>query len=273
MKLKYYGTAAAEGFPAMFCDCDTCARALASRGRNLRTRSQSCIDDKLLIDFCADTNMHCLRAGLPMRSIRSLLVTHAHEDHFYVGELSRILPRYVIRKDPAPLKIFGGEAVLEKLRTALAPNDCVEPVLVREYETFETDGYTVTPLPALHDPAASPVIYLIEKGGKKLLYAHDTGYFSDKVLDWLQHNAGYIGLVSLDCNYGINDRPPKMHHMCFAQNLRMAAELRVRGVCDEATVFVSNHFTHNCGRTYDEMVRDTAGSGFLISYDGMEVEF
>ena len=27
MKYKYYGTAAAEAIPAIWCDCDTCERA------------------------------------------------------------------------------------------------------------------------------------------------------------------------------------------------------------------------------------------------------
>ena len=55
MKLQYFGTAAAEGWPALFCGCDACRRAREAGGRNIRTRSQALIDDKLLIDFPADT--------------------------------------------------------------------------------------------------------------------------------------------------------------------------------------------------------------------------
>ena len=38
------------------------------------------------------------------------------------------------------------------------------------------------------------------------------------------------------------------------------------------TVYVANHFTHNGGVTYDEMLPVAEKYGFLVSYDGMEVE-
>ncbi len=39
MKLKYLGTAAAEGIPALFCNCKHCASARELSGKNIRTRS------------------------------------------------------------------------------------------------------------------------------------------------------------------------------------------------------------------------------------------
>ena len=48
MKLKYLGTAAAEGIPAMFCECNNCKEARRRGGRDLRTRSQALIDGKVL---------------------------------------------------------------------------------------------------------------------------------------------------------------------------------------------------------------------------------
>ena len=41
MKLQYLGTAAAEGWPALFCTCDNCARARAAGGKNIRTRRKA----------------------------------------------------------------------------------------------------------------------------------------------------------------------------------------------------------------------------------------
>lgn len=65
MKLKYLGTAAAEGWPALFCHCEACKKARKLGGKNIRTRSQAIADNRLLIDFCADTYMHVLQQGLP----------------------------------------------------------------------------------------------------------------------------------------------------------------------------------------------------------------
>ena len=51
MKLKYYGTAAAEGIPGLFCNCRVCQNALKKRGKEIKTRSQALLDGKILIDF------------------------------------------------------------------------------------------------------------------------------------------------------------------------------------------------------------------------------
>ena len=50
MKLKYLGTAAAEGYPAMFCNCENCRKAFAKGGKNIRSRIQALVEDALLID-------------------------------------------------------------------------------------------------------------------------------------------------------------------------------------------------------------------------------
>ena len=51
MKLRYLGTAAAEGIPGVFCDCKVCREARTKKGRFIRTRSQLLLEDELLIDF------------------------------------------------------------------------------------------------------------------------------------------------------------------------------------------------------------------------------
>lgn len=38
MKITYYGTAAGEAWPGVFCRCELCEKARALGGRNIRTR-------------------------------------------------------------------------------------------------------------------------------------------------------------------------------------------------------------------------------------------
>lgn len=87
MKFRYLGTAAAEGWPAVFCNCDHCHRAKKAGGRNIRTRSQALINDDLLIDFPSDSYHHALHCGLDFSACRYLLVTHSHTDHFSPTDL------------------------------------------------------------------------------------------------------------------------------------------------------------------------------------------
>ena len=51
MKIKYLGTGAAEGIPAIFCNCSICKNAKIIKGKEIRTRCQAIIDEEIIIDF------------------------------------------------------------------------------------------------------------------------------------------------------------------------------------------------------------------------------
>ena len=63
MQFTYLGTAAAEGWPAVFCRCKYCLEAQRLGGKNIRTRSQAIVNDDLLIDLPPDTYLHKLAHG------------------------------------------------------------------------------------------------------------------------------------------------------------------------------------------------------------------
>ena len=48
-------------------------------------------------------------------------------------------------------------------------------------------------------------------------------------------------------------------------------QLKQRGAADDKTIFVANHFSHNGVRPYADM--QTLLPGFIVSYDGMVIEF
>ena len=73
MKIKYLGTAAYEGIPSLFCECETCKKARAFKGKNIRTRSQALINDDLLIDFPPDTLVHANTYGIDFQRIHHYL--------------------------------------------------------------------------------------------------------------------------------------------------------------------------------------------------------
>ena len=87
MKIKYLGTAAGEGIPALLCNCDICKRSRDLGGKNLRARSQALIDDTLLIDMPPETYTNFHRYNIDLLNIRYWLITHTHIDHFYDEEL------------------------------------------------------------------------------------------------------------------------------------------------------------------------------------------
>ena len=87
MRLFFLGTAAAEGYPGIFCNCANCNEARALGGQNLRFRSALLVNDDLLIDFGPDLLASAQRFNRNLSLVTTGLVTHAHPDHFPHREL------------------------------------------------------------------------------------------------------------------------------------------------------------------------------------------
>lgn len=278
MKLLYLGTAAAEGQPALFCTCATCRTARERGGRDLRTRSQALLDGRLLLDFPPDTLAHTLREGIDLSEISDCLLTHTHTDHLYPDDFENRVCGYS-KVGAHTFTLRGSAGALAYTEKRIAPyreRMCAfRTAPLALYETTAVGDFSVTALPALHDPASDPVIYLIGNGeGKHLLYAHDTAFFEDDVFHFLKERGVHLDLVSLDCTYGQTEiTRGGGHHMNLEENRRVRERLLSLGTADGTTVFVSNHFSHNGkGVLYDEFSAVAQADGILMSYDGMAVE-
>lgn len=267
MKLQYLGTAAAEGVPALFCNCEHCTYARKAGGREIRTRSGALVDDFIKIDFPADAYMQMLQNGLDYSALDHILITHTHADHYCVKELSnRKHPYSQKKKTENPLTVYGNEAGYEMIKNALEEG-VLEYKIVKPYEAFSIRDYAVTPLKAVHAFDQTALFYLIERNREALLYAHDTDEFTDEHLEFLKGKR--LSMVSLDCTNGILEGD-YIGHMGISDNLRMREKLYKIGAADEKTVFIANHFSHNGLVSHAEMEKRLPG--FLVSYDGRVVE-
>ena len=288
MKIKYLGTAAAEALPALFCNCSLCRHAREVGGKEIRTRSQTLINDDLLIDFGPDTYFHVIRDGLDLSKIRTLLITHAHEDHYTPSELDYRrhgfayldgdrasddsdfpeLDVYISRRS---YKYFG---VIKFEKKYLAKVNC--PVRFHHPEAFEpfiSGKYSITPLEANHAPGMDAFIYLITDGEKTILYAHDTGLLPEKDYSYMKYAGVKLDLVSLDCTgMAATHNTGNGRHMNLERNKITRARLIEDGAADENTIFVCNHFSHNGQSTHEQLCRIMGGEGFEVSFDGMEID-
>lgn len=276
MKIKYLGTAAYEAIPAIFCNCDICKTARANGGKDVRTRSQAIVDDRLLIDFPADSYIHSIRHGIDLTDIKTCIITHDHSDHFYPEDLQARTPGFGVVDEDSLFTIYGTEPVIEHAKAVAKGHyefgKYVDVKVVKEFEPFEVEGYTITPLKADHHSAKEPVFYMIEKDGKHLLYGHDTGYFFEEVWEYLKQTGVVFDFVSLDCTGAI--LPDwRRNHMC----LKTCAEVKERmineGMADAHTIFCVNHFSHNGRATHEILCEAAKEYGMEVSYDGMEITF
>jgi len=276
MKIKYLGTAAAEGIPAIFCDCENCKKARDKGGKNIRTRSQALIDDKLLIDFPADTYMHFLQHNIPLTKIKNCLITHSHYDHLYEQELVMRKKGFAHMDDESPIVFFSDEAgynAIKDVKESKGISD--EDVLVEQIklnEKFDVDDYKITALRAAHDPKSSPVVFIIDNGEKTIFYSNDTSEYPEESMEYLKNLKKPIDLISFDCTEACRDAK-YVGHLTLDRCIALREKLFDIGAADSKTLFVLNHFSHNgTNVTYDEFVKIAAEYNFEVSYDGMEIE-
>lgn len=283
MKIQYWGTAAAEVIPGMFCDCDVCKEAREKGGRYVRMRSQALIDDELLVDFGPDTNANSLKYGCNLSKLKNVLITHAHEDHFMPVELCYRIDGFSHNLKYPTLDIYGTPGMVQEfyLRTpgdnanVLVNQKFVALHTLEAYKTYAIDSFKVTPLPATHG-TYKPFVYIIEKGGKTMLYLNDCGMPKPEVFEFLKNSNFKFDLVSYDCCFANKDTSDYADcgHMGLPVNIKAREKFRECGVYKDKTIDVVTHFSHNgLNVGYGEFVPIAEKEGFITAYDGMTLEF
>lgn len=271
VKVKFLGTAAAEGWPALFCECESCKRAQALGGKNIRTRSSCLIDDVYMVDFPPDTYMHRLVHNLDLSKLEHLFITHSHSDHFYANDLAMRLNGFAHIEGGVALKIYGNDKVKGLFDNILEDSDTeniIEYNLVETFHTFKAGDAIVTALPADHAKGEDCYIYVIRIDGKTLLYGHDSGYFPEETWERLVEYK-FDGVI-LDCTFGPRDW--RSGHMGLPANVDIKDRLLKYNAADENTQFIVTHFSHNMKLMHHEMEEIAKSHGFITAYDGMEIE-
>ena len=274
MKIKFLGTAAAEGVPAIGCKCRVCKLSRELGGKNMRSRSQALINGELLIEFNPDTLWHSHAYGIDLSEIDHCLITHSHPDHLYLDDIDNFRRDFCHGRERA-INFYAASDGFNKIKEVSLRrwmDGAVATHLVEAGKAFTVGKYRIMPLPATHNSETSPVFYSISCGGKKILYAHDTGYFPEEAWQLLK-GEGHFDLISLDCTgcLGI-DGHKYVRHMTLALCIDVIKRMESLGLVDGNTVKVVNHFSHNGGQTYDEMVAAADKHGITVSYDGLEIE-
>lgn len=277
MKLHYLGTAAAERVPGIFCHCSVCEHARKNKGRNIRTQTQTLIDDgKLLIDFPGDTYLHILKNNLDFSDIEHLLITHWHSDHLYAEDLAFRMSPYgndltkslTVYGSAFSEKFFNRAFELENLKEENRVKYCA----LQPFQAYKIGDYTVHVLPAEHGNFQEDCfIYVIDDGEKRIFYTHDTGFPKEEVFDYLVENKLSLDLISFDCTgQGLEQQGGS--HMNFKENIRLYNKLLKNGLVHEGTKKIISHFSHNGGLNYEEMSLLGEKEKMITAYDGMIVE-
>ena len=277
MKIRYLGTAAAEGVPAVFCNCGHCTNARKLKGKEYRSRAQAVINDDLMIDLGPDTYQSALRFGVDLSAIKYLLITHTHEDHFLPFELTVRGEGYakdMVQKD---IYIYGNNRVKERYDHLLAermPPQIAAGIHFCQLTPFKRESigdYQVTPLPADHMLEESAFVYLIEKDGKSILYLNDTGRRIDSALQYLGSLGTTLDFIGFDCTYGITEAGKYNGHMSIYDNALMLERMRAEGIAGQHTYAMSTHFSHWYLIPFEKLQKLASELSLSVAYDGIEI--
>ena len=277
MKIRYLGTAAAEGVPAMFCKCPVCRGVRLAGASEFRTRSQVLIDGVLSIDFPPEAYAHSLRFGISLADLKYVLATHSHMDHFYAHDFILRGYRYG-RGFDGSLAIYGNAevgAVFSECTAREMKAEVGEGITFTElspYGRYTIGGYTVLTLPARHSAAERAMLFYIGCNGAGYLHMYDTALPEEGIYAFLKQNGARAQVVSLDCTYGGRTGLARPRHMNAQDGMEVRKRLISAGVCNEYTKFVFTHFSHNCNPLTEEMNKLAQSYGVLAAYDGMELE-
>jgi adenosylcobinamide kinase / adenosylcobinamide-phosphate guanylyltransferase len=260
MNLTVVGTGSADGWPNPHCGCASCTDARTS-GR-LRGQTAALLDGELLLDCGPETPAAVQRAGLDLRALRHVLITHGHPDH--------CSPAFLLFRSwvhDRPLDVVGPAEVVEQARMWVAPDSAVRFLAVRPGDRHQLGRYDVRVLAATHGAPGSSVLYDVTGPGGRLLYATDTGPLPGPTVEAVRDAA--FDAVLLEETFGdhLEHGTDHLDLATFPEQLR---RLREVGAIVADTDVVAVHLSHR-NPPSDELARRLSAWGARVVDDGSTV--
>ncbi|MFZ4506287.1 MAG: MBL fold metallo-hydrolase [Fimbriimonas sp.] len=267
MNLRLLGTGAADGIPGMFASNRVCEVARTLGGKDVRSRSSAIIDDHILLDFGPDTWHQFAREGLRARDLSAVMFTHGHDDHFAVNELQYCMFPFV-DDEIAPFAIYANPQVSARIWEKY-PDWPLEVHAVHCEQTFVLGDYLITPIEANHKEDEESLNYIVERDGRRLLYATDTGIYPEHTFKFLKTQR--IDTLVIECTEGFK-KTAYPGHLDIAQCVQMVSWMRQFGVLRPGSRVITTHHSHEGEATHGELEVELAKHGIEPGFDGMQIE-
>lgn len=291
-QLLVLGSAAAEGIPAIFCDCRVCRAAIEHCGPDVRARTCYNFGGTIQIDFGPDIIQAWQSHYEVLSRMRHILITHAHEDHLHPEDLIYRGPGFASVPIPDGIvTVHGTGKTYAKIRDGfwLRPQETLDEKLARsrlafhtfrQFDAFELQdvGAFVRTFMADHDIRLDPCILTVTMGGRTVLIGNDTGYFPEatwKALEALRGELS-IDIAVLDDTGMLKGAPGapvgdawRQNHMSAPPILETFDRLGSLGLLAPSCIRAVNHFSHNGGSTHDEMCAFYEPRGITVCHDGL----
>lgn len=285
----FLGTGAAECVPDPFCSCEMCQAVRASGDRReYRRRSSFLYDEETMIDCNPDSMFACAEWDISLEKLQRVLLTHSHDDHFRLENLTFIENSYTRRQ---PITFYGSRALCEGMEAHLEQAQKSRYPEIRAYyermlqygrlvaldpyQTYQMGALTVEPLTGNHRAyfeSERSQLYLLTKNGQTLLYATDTGVMPPETMDYLRGRR--LDLCVIEGTYGRKLLPAGAPHMDLQTLSETIRTLYAQQTVDEHSRIIITHISHHSRMLRDEYRKELEHlypGGLEIAYDGMQI--
>ena len=250
MRIQVLGSGAADGWPNPWCGCPSC-RAALEQGV-VRGQTSVLVDGRLLLDLGPVVGLSAATAGVSLREVDTVCVTHRHVDHHFAQAW---VWRYWAR-GATPVTVVAPPLVLADASPHL---DQVVTLPATPGEVLEVNGFTIRPVAANH-PEDAVNYDVTAPDGTRLLYGTDTGVLLEQSVEALRDRAFDVVLLELAGT-------PIPSHLTLDTWPEQVARLRSVGAVTDATDVVAIHVGHD-NPPPDELDRRLAALGSRAARDG-----
>ena len=280
-RLCFLGTAAGDanwGLPA----------SSGLPARDVRRYASLFVAPDMLIDFNHHTREALDTFGIDGNSIRHLLISHGHYDHFQPVEILRFAQGL-----PHPLAVYGNTMVRDALE--FCRDHAFDPASGRftvDKRPFNVRVHVLAPgmTAPVGDTTVSAVLgnhfvnkpyiimeqqalnFVLERDGRTLFYGLDSSYVLPGTLEAL--SPFRFDVAVLDATFGpLKIDPSRSGHLNWAMLDETIAELRQAGCLTDETVIIADHLSTDNVEPYDEVAGKLAEKGITMAYDGLMAQF
>jgi phosphoribosyl 1,2-cyclic phosphate phosphodiesterase len=211
-----------------------------------------------------------------LASVTDVFVSHSHPDHLDPNALTGRVSPCGYQPEVGRLCLHGNRRSTEILENHGKTNQFYDPQklkldfhVVEPFVTFAAGELSVTPLLAQHGtaPESDPLNYIIERDGRTLLYACDTGWFPEPT--WCELAKHKLDLVVLELTTYWREQgvDTKYHHMDMSTFLAARAWLVEMGCLEEGCTVVAQHICHHPSQ--GELEERLKRENVMLARDGL----
>ncbi len=295
MECRFLGTGAAQGFPPVFGRSNFYTQIRESCRQEIRSRTGFRLGNMHQIDISPDITWQLARHELDLYDLEHLMITHTHGDHFAPLEvfdamiMTAEIPETVSDR---PVKLYLSRAAASWLKDSYLPSqknfltrrilekleDHIDVVALQYYQQYQAGMLRFETVKGFHKALGEDefsINYLLSNGQRNLLFACDTGFYSDDTWEYLKGKTADI--VVMDATFGtMPDRGDVGDtHLNFETFHAQLDKMASIGFIDKDTEIYATHISCANGKSYEELqaVLDGYGWGTVLARDGMVIQY